>query len=79
MPFGYKILALFACGMNQRDIVEQVKSLYDVEVLPELASKVSEKIMPDVNEWKNRVLESGSLCFHGCHPLRSRVHLRGFE
>ena len=40
-----KILALYACGMSQRDIAEQIKSLYDVEISPELVSKISEKIM----------------------------------
>lgn len=42
-----KILALYACGMSQRDIAEQIKSLYDVEISPELVTKISEKIMPD--------------------------------
>ena len=53
-----KILALYACGMSQRDIAEQIKNLYDVEISPELVSKISEKIMPEVNEWQNRPLES---------------------
>ena len=43
-----KILSLYACGMSQRDISEQIKNLYDVEISPELVSKISEKIMPDV-------------------------------
>jgi transposase-like protein len=33
-----KILALYACGMSQRDISEQIKSLYDVDISPELVS-----------------------------------------
>lgn len=53
-----KILSLYACGMSQRDISEQIKNLYDVEISPELVSKISEKIMPEVNEWQNRPLES---------------------
>ena len=53
-----KILSLYACGMSQRDIAEQIKNLYDVEISPELVSKISEKIMPEVNEWQNRPLES---------------------
>ena len=53
-----KILALYACGMSQRDIAEQIKNLYDVEISPELVSKISEKIMPDVNAWQTRPLES---------------------
>ena len=53
-----KILSLYACGMSQRDIAEQIKSLYDVEISPELVSKISEKIMPEVNAWQNRPLEN---------------------
>ena len=53
-----KILSLYACGMSQRDIAEQIKNLYDVEISPELISKISEKIMPDVTAWQNRPLES---------------------
>jgi len=53
-----KILSLYACGMSQRDIAEQIKNLYDVDISPELVSKISEKIMPEVNQWQNRALES---------------------
>lgn len=52
-----KILALYACGMSQRDIAEQIKSLYDVDISPELVTKISEKIMPEVTAWQNRPLE----------------------
>ena len=53
-----KILSLYACGMSQRDISEQIKELYNVEISPELVSKISEKIMPEVTAWQNRPLES---------------------
>lgn len=53
-----KILSLYACGMSQRDIAEQIKNLYDVEISPELVSKISEKIMPEVAAWQNRPLDS---------------------
>ena len=52
-----KILALYACGMSQRDIAEQLKELYDVEISPELVTKITEKIMPEVTAWQNRPLE----------------------
>ena len=52
-----KILALYACGMSQRDISEQIKELYGVDISPELVSKISEKIMPEVAAWQNRPLE----------------------
>ena len=52
-----KILALYACGMSQRDIAEQIKELYGVEISPELVTKITEKIMPEVAAWQNRPLE----------------------
>ena len=53
-----KILSLYSCGMSQRDIAEQIKNLYDVEISPELVSKISEKIMPELTTWQNRPLEN---------------------
>ena len=53
-----KIVGLYACGMSQRDIADQIKTLYDVEISPELVSKISEKIMPEVVAWQNRPLDS---------------------
>ena len=53
-----KILALYSCGMSQRDIVEQIKELYDVEISPDLVTKITEKIMPEVTAWQNRPLEA---------------------
>lgn len=53
-----KILSLYACGMSQRDIAEQIKNLYDIEISPELISKISEKILPEVTAWQNRPLET---------------------
>lgn len=53
-----KIIGLYACGMSQTDIAEQIKALYDVDISPELVSKISEKIMPEVTAWQNRPLEA---------------------
>ena len=53
-----KVLALYSCGMSQRDIAEQIKELYDVEISPDLVTKISEKIMPEVTAWQNRPLEA---------------------
>ena len=53
-----KILGLYACGMSQRDIAEQIKNLYDVDISDGLVSKIVEKISPEVNAWQNRPLES---------------------
>ena len=53
-----KILALYSCGMSQRDIAEQIKNLYDVEISDGLVSKIVEKVTPEVNAWQNRPLDS---------------------
>ena len=53
-----KILSLYACGMSQQDIAEQVKELYDVDISPEQVTKISEKIMPEVTAWQSRPLEA---------------------
>lgn len=43
--------------MSQRDISEQIKNLYDVEISDALVSKIVEKITPEVSAWQNRVLD----------------------
>ena len=53
-----KIIGLYASGMSQQDIAEQIKELYDVEISPELVTKITEKIMPEVTAWQNRPLEA---------------------
>lgn len=52
-----KVLALYAAGMTTRDIAEQVKNLYDVEISAEMVSNVTNRIIPVVTEWQNRPLE----------------------
>lgn len=52
-----KIMALYAAGMTTRDIAEQVKNLYDVEISAEMVSNITNRILPVVTEWQNRPLE----------------------
>lgn len=52
-----KILGLYARGMTTRDIHDQIKDLYDVEISAELVSKITDRIMPTVLEWQNRPLD----------------------
>lgn len=53
-----RILSLYATGMSTRDIKDQIKGLYDVEISEGLVSKISERILPEVSEWQNRPLEA---------------------
>lgn len=56
----YSILCIYftnTAQISKRNISEQIKNLYDVEISPELVSKISEKILPEVTVWQNRQLE----------------------
>ena len=53
-----KILALYSCGMSRRDISEQIKNLYNVEISDGLVSKIVEKITPEITAWQNRPLDA---------------------
>ena len=52
-----KILSLYSKGMTTRDISEQIKELYDVEISAETVSNITNRILPLVSEWQNRPLE----------------------
>jgi len=52
-----KIIALYAAGMTTRDIAQQVKNLYDVEISADMVSNITNRIIPLVTEWQNRPLE----------------------
>jgi putative transposase len=51
-----RILAMCAKGMSTRDIEDHLRDIYGVDVSPSLVSRITDKIMPEVNEWQNRPL-----------------------
>jgi len=53
-----KILGMYAKGMSQRDIEDNLREIYGAEIPQSLISKITDKILPEVNEWQNRPLES---------------------
>ena len=52
-----KILGLFAQGMSYSDIVGH-KDLYGIDVSTALISKVTDKLLPTIEEWQTQPLES---------------------
>ncbi|MBY6932364.1 IS256 family transposase [Clostridium botulinum] len=53
-----KILGLYATGMTTRDISDQIRALYGVDVSAETVSNITNRILPLVSEWQNRLLEN---------------------
>lgn len=53
-----KILAMYAKGMSQRDIEDNLREIYGADIPQTMISKITDKILPEVNEWQNRPLES---------------------
>jgi len=53
-----KIMAMYSKGMSQRDIEDNLREIYGAEIPQTLISKITDKILPEVNEWQNRPLES---------------------
>jgi putative transposase len=51
------ILSLYGKGMTVRDIQEHVEELYGTEVSPDLISTITDSILSEVTEWRNRPLD----------------------
>lgn len=52
-----KIIALYAKGMSTRDIHDQIKEIYGIDVSAEMVSKITERIVPEIKSWQLRPLE----------------------
>ncbi len=52
-----KVIALYAAGMTTRDISDQIKELYDVDICADMVSNITNRILPLVSEWQSRPLE----------------------
>ncbi len=50
------VVSLFARGMSNRDIEQQMLRVYGVEVSAEMVSRITDKILPLAKEWQSRVL-----------------------
>jgi len=53
-----KILALYALGNSYDEISFHVKDLYGIELSPATISSITDKLMPQITEWRNRPLEA---------------------
>ena len=53
-----QIFALYARGNSMSDIRDFIEEMYGVEISPATISRVTDKVLPQIEEWRNRPLES---------------------
>jgi len=56
--FDEKIISMYSLGLSTNAIQENLKEIYNVDVSPELISRVTDEVKGLVEEWRNRPLES---------------------
>ena len=50
------MLSLYAKGMSTRDIHDQIQDLYGMELLAEMVSRITDRILPEIKKWQSRPL-----------------------
>lgn len=52
-----QIISMYAKGMTTRDISSHIKEIYGFGLSETMVSKITNKILPSIEEWQNRPLE----------------------
>ena len=55
--FNDQIISMYSRGMSDREIKEHLEQIYNVDVSPDLISRVTNAVLEEVREWQNRPLE----------------------
>jgi putative transposase len=55
--FNDRIIALYARGLTTRDIRAHLREMYDVDVSPDLISRVTDAVLEELQEWQSRPLD----------------------
>lgn len=53
-----KVLSTYASGMGYRDIASHVEEIYDHKISVAEISSITDKLLPVINEWRSRPLQS---------------------
>ena len=56
--FNDRIVSLYARAMTVRDVRAHLEEIYDVDVSPDLISKVTDAVWDELQEWRNRPLDA---------------------
>ena len=52
-----KIISMYAKGMTTRQISETIEDIYGFETSESFISDVTDKILPQIEDWQNRPLD----------------------
>ena len=54
----HKIISLYALGMSYTDICDHLSEMYQLNISPSTITSITDKIVPEIEEWQTRSLES---------------------
>jgi putative transposase len=57
LGFNDLVIGLVARGMTVRDVQAHIAEVYQVEISPELVSKITDAVIPELGEWQSRPLD----------------------
>jgi len=55
--FNDQIISMYSFGMSDKQIRDHLEKVYNIEVSPDLISRVTNEVLDEVREWQNRPLE----------------------
>jgi transposase-like protein len=55
--FNDQIISMYSFGMSDKQIREHLEKVYNIDVSPDLISRVTNEVLDEVKEWQNRPLE----------------------
>ena len=56
--FDERVIAMYARGMTVRDIQAWLHDMYQIEVSPDLISKITDAVLDELKEWQHRPLDA---------------------
>ena len=71
-----KVISLYAMGGSYRDISSHIQELYAMELSPAEITSITDKVIPAMQEWRNRPLES-LYCFLFMDCIHYKVRKEG--
>jgi putative transposase len=77
--FNERVIALYARGMTVRDIRAHLREMYDVDVSPDLISRVTDGVLEELQEWQSRPLDQAWFLTVVANPGQRGFACRGMR